>query len=478
MSGSSFRYETIARELSDAIRQGTYQPGSRMPSVRQICRQYEVSLGTALQAFRVLENAGLLSARPKSGFYVQSQTFTETDGEPVPSRPPPEPTPVTGGRLTFSVLSTFRDPKLLRLGTTATPSEDLLPLKALGRILSGVARRDYAATATYGDPAGHLGLRAQIARRIAEAGCYCSPDEIVITNGCQESVVLSLGAVAQAGDTIAIESPTFYGILHAIESLGMRALEVPTHPREGVDLDALETLIQQQVIKACVLMPSCQNPLGASMSTQNKRRLMALLAEANIPLIEDDALGELTFTRPRPKAAKAFDETGNSLYCGSFSKTLGPGYRLGWIVPGRHWEPVVYLKAVTNVHAPILSQVTLAEFLGGGGYTRCVNRAVRQYQQRAGVMRQWIRDFFPIGTRVTNPESGFLLWVELPSDINGVELYRRSLTKGIGIAPGIIFSPTDSYVHHIRLSCAGIADAVEAQQAVQIVGRIAKDMLE
>lgn len=470
-----YRYETIAQELSAAIRQGAYAPGDRLPSVRQLSNRYSVSIGTALEAYRALEEAGLAAPRPRSGYYVLPP-LVDSDSEPMPSLPSPEPTPVTGGRFALSLLNTARESDHLQMGVQAAPDTNLLPLKSLSRTLAGVARRYPNAVEFWAESAGYMELRDQISRQMRESGVYCSPEEIVITNGCQEALVLSLRAVASQGDIIAIETPIYYGILYAIEALGLRTLTIPTHPHDGLDLDELERAIAQHPIKACVFMPTCQNPLGSTMPDANKKRLVDILAKAKIPMIENDATGDLSFTRPRPRAARSFDESGNVLYCSSFSKVLSPGNRIGWVLGGRFRETIMMWKAIVNVGNSTIPQMALAEYLSKGGYGRVANRAARAYQRRINLMRQWVLDYFPEGTRVSNPSGSYFLWVEMPKEIDGIDLYRNALEKDISIAPGVIFSPTSAYTHHIRLSCGQMTDEASFREAVKTVGQLAHAM--
>jgi len=471
-----YLYEAVAQQLTDAIRQNTFAVGERMPSLRQLADRHRISMATALQAYRLLEDRGLLVARPRSGYYVREAVAECETGPPI-SRPPDQPNlPINMQYgLQFQEMMTQRG--LLSLGVTADPAPELVPAKALGRILAGVARRAADMPASYGYPMGHDGLRVQIARRMADAGCYCKPSEIVVTNGCQASLGLCLRVLAKPGDTVAIESPTFVANPHLLAVLGLKALEIPTHPQTGIDVDALEQAIQRHAVAACLLAPTCQNPLGASMPEANKRRVVDMLAGAGIPLIEDDALGDLSFERPRPKAAKAFDQDDNVLYCSSLSKVLGPGQRVGWIATGRHHDAIAYLRGVLDSVAwPTWQHHALAQFLAGGGYARAAGAATRVYAKRVSAMRRKVLEHFPDGTLVTNPSGGFNLWVELPDTIDVNELLRRALEHNVGFAPGMLFSPTWSYTHHLRLSCGGSRTWDRTEHAIALLGGLAKQL--
>ena len=200
-------------------------------------------------------------------------------------------------------------------------------------------------------------------------------EDFITTNGAVEALHLALRAVAKPGDAIAVESPTYFGVLQLIEELGLKAVEVPTHPRSGFDLDALEEVIRTTPsLKAVLAMPTVSNPMGTVMSDAAKEKLVRLVARYEIDLIEDDAYGELVFDSPRPRPARAWDREGRVLFCGSVSKTLAPGYRVGWIAPGRHQERVEQLKFAFTVASPTLPQMAVAEFLASGGYDRHLRR--------------------------------------------------------------------------------------------------------
>ena len=465
-----FLYEQLAKDLTSAIQQGVFAKDERLPSLRHVSEQYDVSMSTAIQAYQHLEQTGLIAARPKSGYYV-CQRPTEHTEEPSLSQPRSSPSEVNVGHLAMSLVNETRQPGLIRLGA-AVPEPGLLPLGTLSRTLAGIARRKNQAPASYELSQGNLELRKQIARLMRDSGVRCTPDDIIITNGCLEALGLALRAVAKSGDSIAIESPTYFGVLQVIESLGMKALEIPTHAGKGIDIDALARTTQKRRIAACMLMPTFNNPLGSSMPDEHKQRVVELLAKQQIPLIEDDVYGALSYAPRRPKAAKAFDTRGNVLYCSSFSKTVSPGLRIGWILAARFQEQVAYQKFLDNICTATHPQLALAELLAKDGYRRCVRHGARVYRQRMEQFRHWIADAFPPGTRISNPQGGFLLWVELPKTVDCLDLYRKAMEKKIAITPGVLFSAQDQYRHHIRLSCG----AVEGEQARRSISMLAKLM--
>jgi DNA-binding transcriptional MocR family regulator len=285
-------------------------------------------------------------------------------------------------------------------------------------------------------------------------GCALEPDDFVITSGCAEAIHLALQAVCRPGDLVAVESPTYFGILQALEAQGLRALEIPTHSRDGISLDALSFALENHPVRAVVVISNFSNPLGCCMPEENKRALVELLARYQVPLIEDDIYGELAFHAQRPGVAKVFDRQGLVLLCSSFSKDISPSYRVGWIAPGRFRKRVEQLKMATNIATAVLPQLAIARFLESGGYDRHLRSIRRAYAQKVAQMTQAVLAYFPEGTRVSSPAGGFVLWVQLPGEVDSLALYQRALAAGITLAPGHIFSATAKYRSFIRLNAA------------------------
>lgn len=466
-------YRRVAKRVAEQIEKGVYRAGERIPSVRRLSGQLKVSIATVLEAYRVLENDGLLEARPQSGYYVRARAY-QAPAEVEVSAPHGGPTTVNVTEVALRVLKTARRPDIVQLCLT-TPHPEHLPVARLNRIAAAIARHDDGAAHRYDFPPGLPALRQQIARRMLESDCDVAPDDILVTSGCQEAVTLCLRAATRPGDVVAVESPTYYGTLQVIESLGRKALEIPTHPRDGISLEALELALERHRVRGCVLVPSFSNPLGACMPEENRRRLARLLAEQDIPLIEDDINADLVFQGPRPTPIKAFDRKGLVLYCSSFSKTLSPGSRIGWTVPGRWRAQIEHLKYVSTMATPTLPAMVLTEFLAHGGYDRYLRGVRPVYAQNAERAIQAVARFFPPGTRVTKPTGGFVLWVELPPKVDALELNRRALEHGIAIAPGQLFSAKQKYGHFIRLMFA-LPWSERVEQALVTLGRLAHEM--
>lgn len=445
-------YEQVAYEITNQINQGIYKTGDRLPGVRQLSQRFKVSVSTIVQAHQLLEDQGAIEAKPRSGFYV-STTLQNKPRVPTISAPSSKPQLVTGQALVLNLVKATNKPNILQLGA-AVPHHEFLPVKAMQRSINKVAREKSTQAAGYEFPPGYPGLRQQIAKRMLLAGHSCSPDEIIITNGCQESITLSLRTIAKPGDVVAIESPAFYGLLQVIESLGMKALEIPTDPEHGISLSALELAIEQWPIKAVVVVPNFSNPLGCCLSDEKKELLVEMLDTHQVSLLEDDVSGELSFDQSRPRALKHFDKTDSVIYCSSFSKSLLPGLRIGWVIPGKHFNQVEYQKYVANLSSATLPQLALADFLEHGGYDRYLRHVRDEYKKQVARFIQSIGKYFPAGTRVTHPKGGFVIWIELPNSIDAMKMHELALEENISIAPGSMFSATQKYKNFIRLSCA------------------------
>jgi len=466
-------YEKVAHQITGLIEQGTLQPGERIPSVRRFSAQHGISISTVMQAYALLEDKGLIEARPQSGYYVRLR-FRELPPEPSISQPPLSASRVTISELAAKIHDAVNRPEIVPFGA-ACPSWNLLPTKKLNRTLAAILRRTDYAGYSYDPVVGNLQLRHQIARRSLDWGCHLSENDIVITVGCTEALNLCLRATANPGDTIAVESPTYFGFLQIIENLKMKALEIPTDPKEGISLTALAAAIKKRVVKACLLMPNFQNPLGSFMPEEKKMELIKMLGRHGLPLIEDDLHGDLHHGAERPKPVKAFDKHGIVLLCSSFSKTLSPNYRVGWTAPGKFKTEVERLKLTNTVVTASLPQMAIAEMMQNGGYDHYLRKLRRAFASQVQLTACAICKYFPAGTKVTRPLGGFILWVELPKSVNALRLYQQALEAKISIVPGPIFSAKQRYQNFIRISC-GHPWSIELEQALAKLGQLASEI--
>lgn len=466
-------YEQVAQKLEKLIRSGTLRPGDRVPSVRRASEQHGVSVTTAVQAYLELENRGLIEARPKSGFYVKVP-MREHLLEPMTSRPARSATHVGVGSLHSRLFEAARMPDVVPFGA-ASPSAELLPVAKLNRILAATARQAGGRGVSYAMPPGTEQLRRQIARRSLDWGTNFSPDEIITTCGGTEALALCLRAVAKPGDVVAIESPTYFGVLQAMQELGLKVLEIPMHPRTGMDLDVLESTLKSRRVAACLSVPNFSNPLGSLMPDEHKTRLLEIITRYEVPLIEDDIYGDLHFGAHRPRVVQAGDKTGLVMLCSSFSKTLAPGYRVGWVAPGRYFEKVKALKLTSTLATATLPELAIADFVANGGYDHHLRAIRRTYSEQIQKVSHAIAESFPAGTTITRPAGGFVLWVGLPAKVSALELHERAMAEKISVAPGPMFSPKQEFANFIRISC-GHPWSSRVERAIGVLSYLVKQM--
>ncbi|MGY0850136.1 aminotransferase-like domain-containing protein [Bordetella bronchiseptica] len=464
------RYEVLADEITASIQAGTRRAGDRLPSVRQTSASRGLSATTVFKAYYLLEARGLIRARDRSGYYVVGK----------PKALPPEleaGAPAESRRVDVDVsdrvlhvlqLTMRRD--VVPFGS-AFPHPSLFPHARLARAMaSSVAALD--PWSSVDDlSAGNTRLRRAIALRYLADGVQVRTEDIVITNGALEALNLCLGAVTRPGDSVLIESPTFYSALQSLERLGLRAIEVPAHPREGIELDALARAIDTHRPAACWLMTNFQNPLGSLMPEGKKRALVELLAARDVPLIEDDVYSELYFGAQRPLPAKAYDESGIVMSCSSFSKSLAPGWRIGWVLGGRYADRILRGKLSLSLSTSAPSQAALATYLEHGGYDRHLRQLRQTLEQQRNQVMEAIARHFPPGTRTTHPDGGYFLWVALPPQVDALAVHRAALSLGVSTAPGPIFSVQDRFRHCLRLNYGHPFDA-RAQDGLATLGNL------
>jgi len=469
------RYERYADEIAALIRHGTLSPGDRLPSVRQASASRRISPATVFEAYYLLEGRGLIHARPRSGYYVSPAVAATHNGDVPHSQPKQRSAKVAISELVFEVLGSVKDREVVPLGS-AFPSPELFPLAQLAKHLARGMRNLDPWRIVEDLPPGNDQLRRQIGRRYAIAGMSIDTDEIIVTSGALEALNLSLSAVTRPGDIVVVESPTFYAALQALERLSLKVVEVATSPRHGIDLEALAGVLQRHEVKACWLMPNFQNPLGSRMPDERKRALVAMLAAHRVPLVEDDVYAELYFGAQAPLPAKAYDRDGMVMHCSSFSKCLAPGYRVGWVAAGRHARTVERLKLMTTLSAAIPSQEALASYLEHGGYDRHLRKLRLALARQQQVALDTIAQHFPAGTRVTRPDGGYFLWLELPQALDALELHRLALLRKISIAPGLLFSADRRFTNCVRINY-GYPDDRKIVAALKTVGQLAASLL-
>lgn len=462
-------YRRLADDLAELVDRRVLRPGDRLPSVRSTSRQRRVSLATVLRAYQVLEDRGYVEVRPQSGHYVKAEPLAQLP-QPAMGRVRLAEEEVRSENLLGALLERVNDPAMVPFGA-ATAAIELFPVAKLSRLLAIRARK--SGGVAYEGPRGMEPCRRQIIRRAATNGITLQEDELVVTNGCTEALHLALRAVTSPGDTILLESPTYYGFLELANSLSLRVLELPASPASGVAPEDIRRALRRRRVSAFLTSPNFQNPLGFTVPDAAKREIVRLLASRGIRIVEDDIYSDLYFGRQRPLPYKAFDQTGSVLLCSSISKTVAPGYRVGWVAGGSFAERIASLKVGLSLQTNTLAQLTAADFLSLGGVEHHLRRLRQAFRRQVGDMQHAVARYFPEGTRVSRPGGGHLLWVELPQGTDAFEVARRAFKQRIGVLPGRFFSTGPGYAHCIRINC-GAPLTAEREEAVRTLGRLAR----
>jgi len=468
-------YHQVAAEIISQIESGIYQVGDKLPGVRTISAQRGVSPATVVAAYDELLKGSYVESRPRSGFYVSARTTTEFLSPQLTAHKV-APRDVVGQQLVLQLLRQTQLAGAVNL-SAAVPDVKILPSVAIEKAITKVARLHRLDVCSYEFPPGNLLLRQQIAKRMALLGCQLDVDDIVITNGCQEALLLTLKALTVPGDFIAIESPSYYGLLQIIEHLGLQAIEIPTDPTQGISLDALQLAFEHWPIKACMVVSNFSNPLGVSLSDESKKALSALCRKYKAALVEDDIYGDLAFGHQRPSVCKRFDD--RVIYCSSFSKTLASGLRMGWVASKQLAPVIAELKFMSNTASPSIVQYALADFLVSGKYERHLRSMRIQLAKSMYQLIQSIERYFPVNTRITQPQGGFVLWVELPVEHRASKnsdtyaLALQMLDKKIAITPGKLFTTTQKYKNCLRLSSGGLWTP-QKEKVLKVLGEVIK----
>lgn len=445
------QYEKVFQSISSMINEGLLQEGDRIPSLRRMSEQTDVSLNSVREAYTRLEQLFLIEARPQSGYFVRP---LRKELQAVPARDPVSMNPNEVGLCRiFDACQEKGDLSPRSALGIATLDPDFYPVQETGKILRDIIQQEPQRMFEYMVPPGYLPLREELSRIAMEGGAKIHPEDIVITNGCHEALYLVLSALCKRGDTIALESPFYFNLLHMLEKLELKVLEIPSAPDQGIPLETLEFILEQYSISAMVTSSNFSNPTGFSHDKKKKKALLKLLEKYKVPLVEDDIYSELYFGSKRPPSYYHLATEGQEVYlCSSFSKTLGPGLRIGWVWPGKLKETVIEHKTLMNLGASALDQMTIARFLKAGYFHRHLRRLRKQLAGNVNILRRNILEQFPAGTRVTNPSGGMILWVCLPAEIDSMELYNKALEKGILIAPGSLFSLKRDYSNCFRIN--------------------------
>lgn len=469
-----YKYEEISRDIETLVRNGALQVGEKVPSVRRISNQYGVSVSTVLSAYTDLERKGFIQSRERSGYFARLPASRRSDLPETPKNIRLS-NDISSAHLIRKFCETSRNITPPQFGA-AIPDPALMPLAALKRKITQATRRKADSIDTYDFSQGPMSLRREIAKLYFERGLAVDPEDIIITNGCLEAMILSLKSLVPPGSTVMVETPTYFCFLEILKFHGYKVCEVPADTSTGIDLDCLEESIIKCGVKAGILIPSFQNPTGACMPDANREKAVALFARHNIPVIEDDIYGELSFSEANPKPLKCFDSKDLVLTCSSFSKTLSTGLRVGWIISRQFKERILDSKAIHLISAPLINAYAVANYLVEENFSRHIFKLKRAFEYQMQSVSEQVLASFPEGTKLSNPQGGFFLWVQLPDKVDTEIAFQELLADGITIAPGSMFSAESRYKNFMRLSC-GFPDSPESNRAIWQIAEAIKKQL-
>jgi DNA-binding transcriptional MocR family regulator len=466
-----FLYIQIAARLENQIKQNLLKSGDKLLSVRALSHEQGISLSTAFKAYVELESMGMIEARPKSGYYVKILPARLASAPEV--KPPLKKIrQVNVSQMIAMIYENMQEEGVLRLSLSAPPI-NLIPMAKLNKSMAEAIRKSPNGNINYENVQGNISLRKQIAKQAFSWGGNITENDVITTQGCMEALVFCLRAVTRPGDTVAIESPTYFGIFNVMLSLELNVLEIPVHPDLGADIEYLKKAMEKVDIKACLFVTNFSNPVGSCMPDEKKEQLVRLITKKKIPLIEDDIYGEIYFGKSRPRTCKSFDKKGWVLLCSSVSKTLAPGYRVGWCIPGRFKDQIIHIKSMHTITSATPTQAAIAHFFETGRFDLHMRNLRRALYTQCQRYMQAILDYFPPNTKMTRPGGGYVLWIELEKNIDAFKLYQEALAKNISIAPGQIFSTDSRFTHFIRISF-GISFDETIDKSIRILGNLIK----
>jgi DNA-binding transcriptional MocR family regulator len=472
---NEFLYAQLASRIEQQIRQNLLKAGDRLPSIRALSEEQHISISTAYKAYVELENIGLIEARPKSGYYVKFRS-RNTGTRPTIQLPLKQVEESDVSQLIALVYQQISGEGVIGLSRAAPPTH-LIPVAKLNKSMMEALRSSATGNTNYEDLQGNISLRTQLAKNAFNWGGNVSEEDIITTQGCMEALVFSLRAITNPGDLVAIESPTYFGVFNLMLSLGLKVLEIPVDPENGLNIEYLEEAITKFPVKACLFVPNFNNPTGACMPDHRKQQLVKLITANRIPMIEDDIYGEIYFGKSRPHNCKRYDTEGWVILCSSVSKSIAPGYRVGWCMPGRFKEQVMNIKMMHTITSATPTQAAIAHFFETGRYDLHMRKLRKALYTQCLRYMQGVLQYFPPGTNISHPQGGYALWIELDPKVNAFEVYQQAILQQISIAPGQIFSTDARFSNFIRISYGGVYDA-GIDQCLKTLGEIIKKRQE
>jgi len=455
------KYKDIADQIITDIQSEKLMHGQRLPSLRKLTKQWQISMTTALNSYRRLEQMGWIVTQPRSGFFVSAPL---SDGD-IPRQPQ--------FRSSSRLASTGVKPRAhqndnYRSGpfgiSQLCPSH--MPLLSLKRSIKRTVQRGDEFLQSYSDPQGIYELRGAIAENFSSNGFSVGAEELCISSGCMDAIRLALLITTKPGDAVGISSPCFNGLLKLLSNMSRRVVEIPCNS-DGIDLQQLEQKLEDREIEACLFSSSFMNPHGISLSTCQKQRLAKLANKYRVPIIEDDVYGELGYENTFPLPIKYWDTTGYVIWCSSVSKTLSNGLRIGWCYPGRYLEACIDMCASECLGQNGLMQAALADFMNSGLYRIHLQRTRRIVLANARAYRKLLLQNLPLGSAVSAPNGGLVLWIQVPG-LDGVKLRALTDAVKIDVRLGALFTTRKLYRDCFRLNFGwGLSEMHDAERTIE-----------
>jgi DNA-binding transcriptional MocR family regulator len=468
MNKHDYLYLQIANNIEHQIKTDVLKVGDKLPSLRTVALEKGVSLTTAQQSYFELECRGLIESRPQSGYFV-SYSHKHFKNVPQTSQPIVAKSEDDTEDIIFTISQNINKAKIEL--SAGVPSIGLLPVAKMNKAIVNATRSLPDSGLNY-DKYGNQNLKKQIAIRSLMWGGKLKAEDVITTSGSIDGISFCMLSLAERGDTIVVESPLYFGILHLAKSLGLKVLELPTNPITGIEIDALKKVLETRKIKLCLLVSNFSNPLGSCMPDENKKAVVKLMEKHNVPLIEDDLFGDLYFGKQRPTCCKTYDESGIVLLCSSFSKTLAPGYRVGWMAPGKFKEKVARTKYYHTLYTASITHEAVGRFLENDRYENHLRKLRQTLHRNSLQFLRCISQYFPDDSKATIPRGGLHIWVELNRKTDTIQLYNAAMANKISIAPGRVFTLQNQYNNCLKLNFGLIWDE-KVENALKLLGKLA-----
>lgn len=461
-------YQQIAEQLKAHISDGRLPAGARLPTVRQLASDLGVTRLTVQNAYTELQSAGWVESTVGRGTYVSPNVNGHSFGRGMV-------TPMTPDGVINDILQVNQIVGL-RSMASASPDPRLFPADEFWSTLADL-QSDAASMVTYTSSQGDPQLRIEISRDLLERGIDVTPDQLLVTAGVTQALALISRTLAQPGDRILVEQPTYLGLLHTLKLHGVEAVGVPID-QEGPILAEVEKAIVQHRPRFFYVVPTFQNPTGHNMSLARREALLALAADYGLILVEDDIYGRLAYDAPSPPTLYQLDRHNLVLYVSSYSKVLMPGLRLGFVAAPARWaDRLLSLRRATDLCSPTLLQRALALFLHNGGLRRHLRKTLPIYRERRNTIVAALQRSLPPGVAWTPPTGGFCVWLTMPSYHPFADLEQAALRQGWAVTPGEVFLAEPAAQKSLRL-CYGTLTPDAIQSGVETIARIVRDQIQ